>query len=214
MQKPNGPYSLAGHCLGGIVVFEMAKQLDLMGKKVELLALFDTIVEEREERHESAISNFFKSIYLKVHFETFLLKKHTKHAMKYKIDKLRSFFNKIWSTKTDGKEDVELQVYADLGGSLKSASKFYEITPINKDLLIFYPKEHYYFLDKEKNIFYRKYKLSDDIKNRWKLYSRSVKFCDIEGEHSSMFDPKYGGKELAKKLQEHLNKFTCKQSIG
>lgn len=214
IQNPNGPYSLAGHCLGGIVAFEMAKQLDLMGKKVELLALFDTIVEEREERHESAISNFFKSIYLKVHFETFLLKKHTKHAMKYKIDKLRSFFNKIWSTKTDGKEDVELQVYADLGGSLKSASKFYEITPINKDLLIFYPKEHYYFLDKEKNIFYRKYKLSDDIKNRWKSYSRSVRFCDIEGEHSSMFDPKYGGKELAKKLQEHLNKFTCKQSIG
>jgi amino acid adenylation domain-containing protein len=42
--NPNGPYALAGFSYGGIVAFEMARQLLAQGKKVTILAQFDTYV--------------------------------------------------------------------------------------------------------------------------------------------------------------------------
>jgi amino acid adenylation domain-containing protein len=40
--QPEGPYYLAGHCFGGIVMFEMAQQLRNQGEKVALLVLIDS----------------------------------------------------------------------------------------------------------------------------------------------------------------------------
>ena len=41
-----GPYTLAGHSFGGLVAFEMARQLQSKGHPVDLLALFDTDIHE------------------------------------------------------------------------------------------------------------------------------------------------------------------------
>src|SRR5689334_8043519 len=40
--QPHGPYLLAGWSLGGVVAFEMARQLEAIGERVELLALIDS----------------------------------------------------------------------------------------------------------------------------------------------------------------------------
>jgi len=37
-----GPFLLGGYCLGGLIAYEMAQQLREMGKKVELVVMFDT----------------------------------------------------------------------------------------------------------------------------------------------------------------------------
>ena len=42
--NPEGPYALGGFSFGGIIAFEMAKQLKAEGKKVKILALFDSYV--------------------------------------------------------------------------------------------------------------------------------------------------------------------------
>jgi aspartate racemase len=42
MLQPEGPYFLGGHCLGGLIAFEMAQQLHAEGQKVALLALIDS----------------------------------------------------------------------------------------------------------------------------------------------------------------------------
>ncbi|MBT7409564.1 MAG: amino acid adenylation domain-containing protein, partial [Methylococcales bacterium] len=42
------PYYLAGHSFGGLIAFEMARQLQSMGKKIGLLALFDTYAPTKE----------------------------------------------------------------------------------------------------------------------------------------------------------------------
>jgi len=39
--QPEGPYRLAGYCFGGVVAFEMARQLQAQGHAVALLALLD-----------------------------------------------------------------------------------------------------------------------------------------------------------------------------
>ena len=42
--QPQGPYLLGGHSFGGWIALEMSKQLQLKGKKVARLAIFDTTV--------------------------------------------------------------------------------------------------------------------------------------------------------------------------
>ncbi|MEE8586625.1 MAG: alpha/beta fold hydrolase, partial [Acidobacteriota bacterium] len=41
--RPQGPYSLGGHSLGGLVAFEMARRLVDQGQEVAMLALIDTL---------------------------------------------------------------------------------------------------------------------------------------------------------------------------
>ncbi len=48
-QNPDSSYVLAGHSSGGIIAFEMAKQLEEAGKKVDLLVLFDTLAHKIEK---------------------------------------------------------------------------------------------------------------------------------------------------------------------
>ncbi len=40
--QPRGPYILGGHCVFGVLAFEAARQLEQLGEKVELVALFDS----------------------------------------------------------------------------------------------------------------------------------------------------------------------------
>jgi thioesterase domain-containing protein len=42
--QPQGPYFIAGACIGGICAFEMARQLESAGETAALLVLLDTIV--------------------------------------------------------------------------------------------------------------------------------------------------------------------------
>ncbi len=211
---PDGPYAISGHCIGGIIGFEMAKQMEAMGKKIALLAMFDTIL-NKENIHSSQLSsnaNNYKpelaqtlgKIYSKIHFETFLFTKHTKHAIEYKTKAIRASYKKFILKKSRDKEKDELNIYAEQEDTFESAYNNYEITPYMGRIVVFYAKDHYHFVDKDKNISYRKFYLSKIVKDRWKAYSKSAIFHEIEGEHSSMFDPAYGGKELAKKLQEHI----------
>jgi len=40
--QPHGPYLLAGHSFGGLIAFEMARQLEQLGETVERVVIFDT----------------------------------------------------------------------------------------------------------------------------------------------------------------------------
>jgi thioesterase domain-containing protein len=40
--QPSGPYALGGACMGGVVAFEMARQLQATGERVALLAMVET----------------------------------------------------------------------------------------------------------------------------------------------------------------------------
>ncbi len=42
-QNPNGPYLLAGYSFGGLIAFEMARQLKAQGKVIAMLGMFDTV---------------------------------------------------------------------------------------------------------------------------------------------------------------------------
>ena len=64
--KPNGPYMLAGFCFGGLVAFEMARELINQGEQVLLLVLIDSVnpdsanpeTDTHTVQHEGRISRF------------------------------------------------------------------------------------------------------------------------------------------------------------
>jgi thioesterase domain-containing protein/acyl carrier protein len=60
--QPQGPYFLGGYSFGGVVVFEMARQLHEQGEKVDLLAVLDTCLADHIQR-----ASFWKRILLHFH---------------------------------------------------------------------------------------------------------------------------------------------------
>jgi amino acid adenylation domain-containing protein len=52
--QPEGPYFIGGHCLGGLIAFEMAQQLHVLGQTVGLLALFDSYAPHRDKSVRSS----------------------------------------------------------------------------------------------------------------------------------------------------------------
>jgi len=56
--QPEGPYFLGGWCNGGLIAYEMARQLHAEGQRVDLLALMDSMAPARLSRVRSVISRF------------------------------------------------------------------------------------------------------------------------------------------------------------
>ncbi len=51
--QPHGPYLLGGECIGGVLAYEMARRLEEIGEKADLLVLLDT-----ELPHRAALRQF------------------------------------------------------------------------------------------------------------------------------------------------------------
>lgn len=60
--QPEGPYLLGGHCNGGLIAFEMARQLADRGERVDLLALICTTGDNARFRALHRLSSFYYSL--------------------------------------------------------------------------------------------------------------------------------------------------------
>jgi thioesterase domain-containing protein len=99
-----------------------------------------------------------------------------------------------------GELEVEFNKVTDI---FKMASVKYQMNPYDGEILVFYAKERHYFSDWNRGILYKKMSVSDDRKYSWKKYVKSVKVYEIDGEHSTIFDPKNAA-EFSRILQQHL----------
>ncbi len=211
---PDGPYALSGHCIGGVIALEMARMLEDMGREVKLLAMFDVILSKREKVNPATLKNLYhlptfikkaaSKAFLKVDFETFLLTRHPKDAVEYKIKSIKSLVNKFYKFQ---EQDTEMMVFKQFEQKFEKAFENYQVNKYDGDILVFYARDHYHFLDKNRNIRFKKFLLEEEVKNIWKDYARSVKIYEMEGEHSSMFEPFYSN-NFASLLQQHLDACT------
>ncbi|MEJ6982474.1 amino acid adenylation domain-containing protein, partial [Pedobacter sp. P351] len=216
IQNPEGPYALSGHCLGGTIAYEMARQLEALGKKVSLLALFDTQAKEKKKADAASIKNFYhipalikyyaSKFVLKMNFELFLLRKHTRQAIQYKLKTIQV----LLGAKPKTSENEDLGIFDKMTNTFKLASTSYTMKPYDGNLLVFYAKKHYYFMDRVNKVVYKEFSFSPIVKNAWNRYAKSVTIYEVEGEHSTIFDP-VNATEFAKILQEHLDKAEFKE---
>jgi amino acid adenylation domain-containing protein len=79
--RPNGPYSLGGWCYGGLVAFEMARQLQAKGQAVAFLGLLETVAPPPSLR----ISRYY------LHRFRCFLRMSPRHWLSYLRSKLRYY---------------------------------------------------------------------------------------------------------------------------
>ncbi len=178
-QNPNGPYNLAGYSFGGIVAFEMAKQLKAMGREVNMLAIFDTNADHSTQFDDWTLkmSKKFKRQFPKFKFILRSFKKNPAETMSYQIGFLKNKFIHLLIRagiikKMDTKE--EHLDYADkINYKHDIAFEKYKLEPYNGSIDLFRVKSRMYFLD-------------DPVYLGWKPYAlQGINIHEISGDHKT-----------------------------
>ncbi|MBO3098653.1 non-ribosomal peptide synthetase [Gelidibacter pelagius] len=194
--NPNGPYALGGFSYGGIVAFEMARQLRAQGKEVTIVAQFDTYVYpsyyHTNPIKKKLLSNLFqmgKVVYLS--FNMFASKKHfirRKELLKIQISGL---FLRL----KHGKEkqyEMQFNVPYKMEQNHQKATNAYTITPQDFVIDLFRAMEEINFVH------------DHDLLGWKKMGLRGIRKHMVPGNHVDMFEEP-NVEALAKRLQYVLD---------
>ncbi len=216
--NPTGPYSLSGFSFGGIVAFEMARQLLEQGRTVSLVALFDAYAYDAGrsnpwwQRKAQGAGLFLN----KVLHTLRLFKKHRWQAVSYKMQSIdRKLIKHYWWLKPSTRLDqvlyrTAIRTYWQLKfGQQQQQEAMFDITfkieAINDAAL-----QQFQLLpaDLAVHLFratIQTFYMDDYDYYGWRDFARKgVHIYDVPGEHSYIFAPP-NDKEFAAKLQAVLN---------
>lgn len=202
-KNPDGPYALAGYSLGGIIAYEMARQMIAAGKDVRMLAMFDTHITQTE-KNDSAIVKLFRRIRLvimQVLYSFVLLAQDPKRAIEYKALQLKRRIIRLWWRITKGKDQQQEGFFGysnELDEENKRAMDNYFVQPVDIAVDLFRAKKKTFYMDDFKFM-------------GWKPYAKKgVRTHDIPGEHNTIFAPP-NDQEFAVVLQKCLDDAAVKQ---
>lgn len=177
-QNPNGPYALAGYSFGGIIAFEMAKQLQAAGKPVETLAMFDTYADQPKQ-FKSGVANSIKHIASSVKrlaYNFVLLYKNPKDTMAYKWEALGRLADRFKYDKVKHYE-ITYGYPHKMGEAQSTAANTYQIVPQQVKIDLFRAKEKTYYMD-------------DFVYLGWKEFALGgIDIHEVPGDHNYMFAP-------------------------
>lgn len=98
--QPEGPYTLVGYSAGGVLAFEVAKELNRQGYEVEDLILIDTSFRSEVEENILTEEEYKKELYDKFDLEKY--KDLEKLASDYLIELIMKSYMYVQGTITDG----------------------------------------------------------------------------------------------------------------
>lgn len=195
-QNPTGPYNLAGYSLGGLIAYEMTRQLKALGKEVKVLAMLDAVA-----RHETDSNSKFKKNLRKAKFYLELMMKDPINTAKYKAEVL-----KMQLLHKKGKVDMpfgETQINpSENAGHLAGKRVFEKSMAAFQNYLLKPSKVHIDLFKAKDQMFY----LSDPDYYGWNKFAKhGVEVHEIEGNHMTLFEEK-SGRIVADILQRCLDK--------
>lgn len=195
-QNAEGPYCLAGYSYGGIIAFEMAKQLQAMGKEVNMLAMLDTVVRGAitGEQDSKKFGERVVSLSRKAAWNIKDAISYPSSSLKYRSYVLKRSLRR-WMFKVRNKNDQNGQQnnYAALVDK-KNLEAFYKyrIQPYNGKIHLFRAKE-------------RRFYMNDQEFLGWKPYiNGNIMIHEVPGDHLTLFDPP-NGKVFAEIFQRCLD---------
>jgi thioesterase domain-containing protein len=196
-QNREGPFLLAGFSFGGIIAYEMARQLTAMGKEVKLVAVFDTSANQTTfydpipVRISKQISYYLNNIF---HTLKFVNGFRNTVAGKSKLLK-RKLLRRYWALR--GKQDQQgFFGYAHrIDKCNQDALRRYRLVPENITVDLF---------KAETRTFY----VADEEFLGWKPFAlKGVNVHNIPGEHNTIFKAPNDG-TFAAELQKCLDRVT------
>jgi len=178
-QNPSGPYALAGYSFGGIIAFEMARQLEALGKEVKMLAMFDTYA-YRSPHYDTPVVKFYKRsrFFVKRLFYTFTFSNGVKYQLKERSTNIKRRFIRMWWNLKYGKNQTQAGIF---GYSNKvdvmneHAEKHYQLKPYDIAVEVFRAENRTFYMDDAEYL-------------GWKPYAKKgVNIHPIPGEHNTIF---------------------------
>ncbi len=178
-QNPHGPYNLAGYSFGGIVAFEMAKQLKTMGREVNMLAIFDTNADHSPQLGDWTLKmgRKFRRQFPKFRFILRSFKKYPAETIAYQISFLKNkFIHTLISAGIVKKKD-STEEHLDFSDKINYkhniAFEKYKLEPYDGSIDLFRVKSRMYFLD-------------DPVYLGWKPYAlQGINIHEISGDHKT-----------------------------
>lgn len=197
-QNPSGPYVLAGYSFGGTIAYEMAKQLQELGKEVKMLALFDSYADQSKYAYPlpKRVLNKIWDYNCRFLYTFVLLAKNPASTFKYKTltlkRKLTAFYWKVNPVKP--KKQVGFWGYShEIDRMNQKAAAHYYIKPYDGTIDLFRAKVRTYYMEDPEYLGWTNYAL------------KGVRVHEIPGDHNYIFSPP-NDKEFASVLQECLNR--------
>ena len=178
-QNPSGPYALAGYSFGGIIAFEMARQLEALGKEVKMLAMFDTYA-YRSPHYDAPIVKLYKRgrFFIKRVLYTFTFSNGVKYQIKERSTNIKRRFVRMWWNFKYGKNQTQAGIF---GYSNKVdvmneyAEKHYQLKPYDIAIEVFRAENRTFYMDDFEYL-------------GWKPYAlKGVNIHPIPGEHNTIF---------------------------
>jgi len=196
-QNPKGPYFLAGYSFGGLIAFEMARQLKAQGKEVAMLGMFDTVVRFHLSENGQSKSYYqqLRGLTKKVGFNLSLLAKNPIENAKYKTHVLKRYYQRWkWSRQGEEVAQKEDQNFAALVDQMNlKAFQKYQIQEYDGPIHLFRAKEKRFYLEDFEYL-------------GWKPYAKQgVIVREVPGDHLNLFNPPNGAL-FAAILQEEIDK--------
>jgi len=195
-QNPDGPYALSGFSFGGIIAYEMARQLLEMGKEVRMLAMFDTFSHETDKYLPwyTKYPKRFSFFIMKVLHSIYLMAKDPKDNIRYKYTSVKRMIIQ-WYWKITGKSDDVVGFFGYMNKVDKindQALDDYVLEPIDLDIHVFRATVHRFYAKDFKYL-------------GWKKFAKKgVKIYNIPGEHNLIFAPP-NDKDFGRILQKVLD---------
>ncbi len=182
-QNPDGPYSLAGYSFGGIVAFEMAKQLKAKGREVNMLAIFDTNADNSVYFDETSVrwKKKFKRQFPKFGFIMKSFFKHPWETLKYQLNfvryKLRNLVATTGLVEKDVDDDEHLEHADKINEKHDIAFRKYVMKSFNGTIDLFRVKDRMYYIDDPRYL-------------GWKSFAtQGLNIHDIPGDHKTFLFP-------------------------
>lgn len=197
-KNPDGPYALAGYSLGGIIAYEMAKQLMAAGKEVKMLAMFDTYAEQSTVNDPFLKRVLNNTIFLakQIGHSLVLLKEDPKRTIEYKSLVIKRRIIKLFWKLFPGKDEKKEGFFAydnEIDEASEKALRNYFLTPLPIAIELFRAKKRTFYMVDFNFLGWRPFAL------------KGVNVHEIPGEHNTIFAPP-NDKEFAVVLQNCLDK--------
>jgi thioesterase domain-containing protein/acyl carrier protein len=200
--NPSNSFALAGYSFGGIIAFEMAKQLKAMGKEIRMLAMFDTNADNSDYFDETSVK-IRKKIGRQFPKMLFILRSLVRNpgpTIAYQWEFfVRKFKNLLGASKREKENDTR-------GNDDKLAERYdyayrnYKMTPYDGAIDLFKVKTRLYYLD-------------DMVYLGWKPFAQQGIAVHITpGDHKTFLYPPYD-KDFARILQHVLDDRTVQKEL-
>lgn len=170
--NPNGPYLIAGYSFGGYVAVEIEKQMEAMGKKIQMLIMLDTDAEKTEYK------DWYYLFPRKVKRNLPIFMSFLKSTIQQPIGTLkRQFLNHPPNFVTNYRNKKDSKDFFQLIKKIKEkhliAFRNYRMSPFNNKVYLFKAKICVHYVDDKELL-------------GWKKYAKNVELFEVPGDHLSM----------------------------